>query len=84
MESSGLYIVTLKERENTQILENMKSKVLESVMDLGGKLVGNSHNITANDSEEVNNVLFINLPHDDYDRLLINPDIETAAPLVIV
>ncbi|KXN71351.1 hypothetical protein CONCODRAFT_150868 [Conidiobolus coronatus NRRL 28638] len=62
----------------------MKSKVLDSVMDLGGNLIGNDHNITSDGSEEVNNVLFVNLPHDDYDRLLINPEVETATPLVIV
>jgi uncharacterized protein (DUF1330 family) len=83
MESHGLYIITLKEKNNIQLLEDIKSKVLDSVKNLGGNLVENDNNITAAEAE-INNVLFVNLPHDDYDKLLDNPYVETVAPLVVV
>ncbi|KXN71349.1 hypothetical protein CONCODRAFT_78410 [Conidiobolus coronatus NRRL 28638] len=80
--SSGLYIITLKEKDDIQLLSDTKSRVLESVKNLGGNLVDNE-DVSINTNEN-NNVLVVQLPHASNDKLLEDTDVETVAPLVTI
>jgi hypothetical protein len=78
--SSGLYLITLKEKDDIQLLSDTKSRILESVKRLGGNLV-DIGDVSAN-SNENNHMLAVQLPHANNDKLLEDPDVETVAPLV--